>query len=154
MEIPLNILNYTCKIRIINGKKFILDKVRNRFVAFTPEEWVRQYIIHFFSKNYKYPLNMMQVERTLSYENIQYRPDILIYENCNTPFILIECKAPNIELNIHTLEQISRYNTMLGAKILIITNGINIICWGKKNDFEYDHITRIPTYEEIKSNKI
>lgn len=127
----------------------IFDIVRKRYVKFTPEEWVRQYIISFLSIHYSYPLNFMQIERRLVCNSMMYRADIVVLNKYGKAILLVECKAPHIHIRRNAIEQISRYNTILRAKTIVVTNGSDILCWQLFENSEYILVKEIPHFEKI-----
>ncbi|MHC1706178.1 MAG: type I restriction enzyme HsdR N-terminal domain-containing protein [Bacteroidales bacterium] len=113
--------NFT--IREIYGKKEIFDFIRKKYVALTPEEWVRQNTLHFLHHNLKVPAGLMVVEKTLSLNTLSKRADILVYDKNAKPCMLVECKAPGVKINQDVFEQIARYNLVFKVKYLFVTNG-------------------------------
>lgn len=116
------------QIKLINGKECIFDIQRKKFVFLTPEEWVRQYFLHFIIYDKKYPASMIAVEKQLTIGSLVKRFDILIYKQAN-PWMLVECKSEQIDINSQTLSQILAYNTGLKVQYLTITNGKCIYCF-------------------------
>lgn len=102
----------------------IFDKVRKKFVALTPEEWVRQHLLEFLMQEKKFPLSLLAVEKQLKLNSTLKRTDVMAYTNTLKPLLLAECKAPEIKLDIHTLTQALRYNLVFDVSYLVITNGL------------------------------
>jgi hypothetical protein len=117
-----------------DGKVMIFDPVRKKNILLTPEEWVRQHFINMLITFYKIPRGHISIESGLIYNKMQRRTDILVRNSQGTPHLLVECKAPDIQLNIQTLEQIGTYNKVLSAEHLAITNGMQTFIF--KIDFE------------------
>src|SRR5690606_31049626 len=82
------------------------------------------YLVH----HKQYPKSLFSLERGLKYNHIQKRFDILILDRAGEPFLLVECKAPDIKLSQNTAEQIAVYNKTLGAKYLAISNEKTHLC--------------------------
>lgn len=101
----------------------IFDPVRRRRVALTPEEGVRQQTIHLLHDGYGYPLELMQVEGTITVNGLSRRCDIVVYDNAGKPVIIVECKRPDIPITQRVCDQACRYNTALHVPILLLTNG-------------------------------
>ena len=120
------------QIKLIDGKECIYDIKRKKYVSLTPEEWVRQYFLHHIIYQKKYPSSMIAVEKQLSIGSLVKRFDILIYKQAN-PWMLVECKSEQIEINSQTLSQILAYNTSLKVKYLTITNGSTVFCFDTEN---------------------
>lgn len=110
-----------------DGHSEVLCLVRRRWVALTPEEWVRQQIILTLHKRYGYPLELMQVEGAISLNGLSRRCDIVVYSTEGKPQIIVECKKPTIKLTQKVCDQACRYNTVLRVPYLLLSNGQNII---------------------------
>ena len=103
--------------------------IRKKFVKKTPEEVVRQYIIKYLLlKGFNKCLFRVE-KQIITYSNINFRPDIVIYDKFYNPYIIVECKAENIKISYDCIEQISKYNSFLKSKYLIVTNGELIFTW-------------------------
>lgn len=133
----LNLPTYQFKITKQNEKPFIYDIIRRKLVSLTPEEWVRQHIINFLVNYKNYNKTLIAVERKLNYLNSFKRFDILVFNNKAEPEILIECKAPSVNLTSETALQLALYNQQYKAKIIIISNGINHFAWQLNHESEY-----------------
>ncbi len=105
---------------------FIYDLVRKSWLVLTPEEWVRQHWLHYFHFVRKKNLSSLILEQKLELNGTTKRIDLLVTEKTK-PKILVECKAPNIPLKPIHFEQIARYNSLLGAEQIIISNGLHHI---------------------------
>ncbi|NQW29720.1 MAG: type I restriction enzyme HsdR N-terminal domain-containing protein [Ignavibacteria bacterium] len=121
----------------------IYDEVRKKLVALTPEEWVRQHCIHWFVSQ-GYPLSRCSVERTISKTGMRF--DVLWLDANLHPFMLIECKAPNVKVSDHTLRQSGWYNLTLRAPYMFLTNGREAHCAKITRDGYVDIIPDIPKY--------
>ncbi len=106
-----------------DGKLIIFDSLRKKFLVLTPEEWVRQHIIQVLIQNYDYPRSLFAMEKGVKYNTMSKRFDVLVYDREGNPFLLIECKAPDIKLSQKTVEQVCIYNKTIQAPYLGITNG-------------------------------
>ncbi|MFC6268829.1 type I restriction enzyme HsdR N-terminal domain-containing protein [Frigoriflavimonas asaccharolytica] len=128
MELPkLNFsANFDFKLKKNKDKIFIYDLVRKNWFLLTPEEWVRQHWILYFLKIKNYAASALIVEKKIEINNVTKRLDLLITEKTK-PIILIECKAPNIKLTEKTFEQTARYNSIVCAEEIILSNGIQHI---------------------------
>jgi len=103
---------------------FIYDVLRKKFLLLTPEEWVRQHWIHYLLKVYRQ--SALVVEKKIQLGKLTKRIDLLVTEK-TVPKILIECKAPTEKLLEKSFEQVARYNSILEAKEIIISNGLKHI---------------------------
>ena len=125
--------SYQIKTRVENDKKQVFDIVRNKWIFLTPEEQVRQVWLHFLIFTLHISKNIIAVEKQLVVNQKKKRFDLCIFKN-DAPHILIECKAPQIEIGIPTLEQMSIYNSALKCDNYIITNGIHHYGIGWRNN--------------------
>lgn len=106
-----------------NGQALIFDKVRKKWLVLTPEEWVRQNIIIHLINSFGYPETVFKIETGLSVNQNKRRSDVLVYKD-SKPFVLIECKAPNVDLTENVLNQALNYNTVYKCPFVILTNGM------------------------------
>jgi hypothetical protein len=119
---------YQPKIRQQNGREWILDEVRKKWVALTPEEWVRQNFLQYLLQAKRYPAALIAVEKTLSIADVKKRFDIVVYKN-ELPWMMVECKEMNVPLDGKVLDQALRYNQALQVSYIVITNGSNCIAY-------------------------
>jgi len=119
----LNLPTFKYKVKKQQGKPFIWDEIRKKYIQITPEEWVRQHFIHYLiSEGYSKPL--ISVEAGLKYNQRQKRSDILVFDLAGQPFLLVECKAPQIALTQAVLEQAIFYNQVIKAPYIALSNGL------------------------------
>ena len=133
----LNLPTYQIKITKQLNKPFIFDEIRKKYVSLTPEEWVRQHILNYLLNHKKFSKALIAVERKLTYLNSFKRFDILVFNNKAKADILIECKAPNVNLTSETALQLSLYNQQYKANIIIISNGLKHFSWKLDENMEY-----------------
>ena len=124
----LNLPKIDIKSKLVNESIQIFDIVRKNFFVLTPEEWVRQHVIHYLIFNKKYPKGLMQIEKLIKYNNLKTRADIVALNKNADPILLVECKAPSIKIDKNAFDQIAKYNFTLKAKYLFVTNGFNHYC--------------------------
>ena len=124
----LNLPTYNIKIRENNGKQFILDILRRKYVALTPEEWVRQHFIHFLTEHKGYPAALLANEIELHIGQKCLRCDSVLYNKVVEPRMIIEYKAPNIKITQKVFDQISVYNMLMHVDYLVVSNGISHYC--------------------------
>lgn len=106
-----------------DGRREVFDPVRRRWVALTPEEWVRQHTIALLHHRYGYPLELMQVEGAIALGGLTRRCDIVVHSAEGRPQIIVECKRPDVPLTQKVCDQACRYNTVLHVPFLLLTNG-------------------------------
>lgn len=128
MELPkLNFQEtFDFKFKKDKDKFFIYDLVRKTYLLLTPEEWVRQHWIHYYLTVQSYSASALITEKKILLNGLTKRIDLLITEKAQ-PKILIECKAPQIKLTEKTFEQTARYNSIIGASEIVLTNGLQHI---------------------------
>ena len=130
----LNFPAYSFRFKNNQNKIAIFDDLRKKFVILTPEEWVRQHCVQFLKNEKNYPPSLINVEKQLKLGDLIKRYDIVVFEPKGNVNLIIECKAPKVKINQETFDQIARYNSILKANFLMVTNGIeHFFC---KMDFE------------------
>lgn len=148
--VQLNLPPYQIRVRETGGRKQVFDILRRKYVALTPEEWVRQHFIHYLIEHKNYPASLLANEVPLQIGEKRMRADSVLYDNQLHPRIIIEYKAPNITLTQKVFDQITVYNLLLHVDYLIVSNGMTTyIC---KMDYEkqtYKFLETIPNYENI-----
>lgn len=126
--VTLNLPAFDYVLKKEDGKIFILDIIRKKYLVLTPEEWVRQHFIHYLITDLHYPKALIKVEGGLSFNQLQKRSDIVVFDRNGAPWMIVECKSPDQKLSQQTLRQASVYNHSLQAKYLTVTNGMIHIC--------------------------
>lgn len=132
----LNIPSFEAKIKQVesttdkltdkDSKKYqIFDIIRKKWILITPEEWVRQHVIHFLLSQ-KYSKNLMQIESEHHFQERKKRTDILIFDRNGKPFLVVECKAAHIALSSDVFSQVAVYNYCIDAPFVMITNGMQL----------------------------
>lgn len=117
--------SYNFRVKNNENKTSIFDIIRKKFVILTPEEWVRQHVIHYLINEKKHPQSLINVEKELVVNGIKKRYDIVTYRPDGSIYLMVECKAPKIKITQQTFDQIARYNLALKASNLMVTNGLN-----------------------------
>lgn len=125
----------------------ILDIVRNKFVALQPEEWVRQHFIHFFIHEMKYPRSLMAVEKQILFNGQKRRPDLMVYTREGKPWLILECKSPDHSIDQSVMEQVARYNWVMKAGFLMVSNGpVTYCCQMDYDKKDFNFLTALPAY--------
>ena len=112
------------RVKREGGKLWIFDILRRRYLVLSPEEWVRQHVVHYLVEHLHYPVPLVAVEREISVCGRRQRFDILCFDRAMNPFLVVECKAPSVELTSLVFDQAFRYNVTLGAPYVMVTNGL------------------------------
>lgn len=133
------------KISTLENKMYIWDVIRKKNVVLTPEEWVRQHIIHLLLSHYEYPKSLFRLESGLIYNKLEKRSDILVYDRSGTPFLLIECKAADVKIDQSVLEQVTRYNKIVKAPYISLTNGFKTFCF----ELQGSQTTQLPYFPKL-----
>lgn len=120
--ISIDFPSHTLKIKQEEGKEYIFDIIRKKWMRLTPEEWVRQNFLQYLVQEKNYPSSLIAVEKEIKLGELKKRCDIVIYKN-QKPWMVIECKEPGISLKDMVWEQVLAYNITLQVTYIIITNG-------------------------------
>ena len=140
---------YSFRFKNSENKIAIFDEIRKKFILLTPEEWVRQHVVQYLLQDKNYPKSYINIEKLIKVNELNKRYDIVVYQPNGELFLLIECKAPEVKISQQTFDQIARYNLVLNAKYLMVSNGLNhYFC---KIDFEnekYVFLEELPNFGE------
>lgn len=131
MFAKLNFPGYNFKI-INDGNEGqsskVFDMVRRKYVALTPEEWVRQHLLHYLVFEKEVPKSLIGIEKKILVNQIVKRADLIVYSRNAKPLLIAECKAPSVRVTQETFDQAARYNLTLNVAYFVLTNGINTFC--------------------------
>ena len=116
------------KYRQQNGQQLIFDLIRKKYVVLTPEEWVRQHILVYFTEILQYPKGLISVEKEIRVNNLKKRYDIVVYDDEQQPWMLVECKESGIPIREETLQQLLRYHHVLQCPYWMLSNGAQHFC--------------------------
>ncbi len=141
---PLKLPEYDPKIKE-GDRREIFCLNRKKYIALTPEEWVRQHFLNLLIKHLNYPKGLIRLEHSLSYFNKSKRSDITVLNRQGGIFLLVECKSYDVKLGKEVMSQIATYNRILDANYLAVTNGLKHYTWEKKDAF-FTQITDFPPY--------
>ena len=148
--LSLNLPAFDAKITMRNGKSVIFDAIRRRYVALTPEEWVRQHFVNFLMVHKGYPRELLANEVQILLNGMKKRCDTVLYKRDLTARMIIEYKAPDVEITQAVFNQIMRYNMVLRVEYLVISNGLQHYCC--QMDYEknqYIFLNDIPSYTTL-----
>ena len=148
--LPLNLPSYPAKIQKRNGKNVIFDSLRQKYVALTPEEWVRQHFVHLLIDLKGYPKGLLANEVQLDLNGTKKRCDTVLFNKELNARMIVEYKAPSVEITQAVFDQITRYNMVLKVEYLIVSNGLHHYCC--RIDYQtmkYTFLPDIPAYEEL-----
>ncbi len=137
-----------------NGKALIFDDIRRKFVALTPEEWVRQHFINYLVSERGYPRGLIAVEVMFRINKLVRRADILVYDRQGRPLLLVECKAPEVKMSAAVFDQIVSYNIKFRLRYIVVTNGMeHYACSTDPEKGLWSFLNSIPFYDELDKNK-
>lgn len=143
----LNLPPYATKITLRDGKNMIWDVIRRKYVALTPEEWVRQHFVHFLIEHKGYPTSLLANEVALTLNGTSRRCDTVLYDRALSPRMIIEYKAPQIPITQKVFDQICRYNLVFHVDYLVVSNGLSHYCC--RMDYannSYQFLSEVPEY--------
>lgn len=130
------------------GALMLFDPLRRKYVVATPEEWVRQHFVNYLIEHLGYPGSFIANEVGITLNSTKRRCDTLIYSRDLKPLCIVEYKQPSIPISEAVFDQIARYNIVLEAPFLIVSNGLKHYCC-QFDGQGYKFLSSIPTYEEM-----
>lgn len=139
MKTQLNLPPF--EIRLKEDKVWAI--IRKKWLKLTPEEWVRQHFINFLIVHKNYPAGRIVAEHEVNYNGMSKRCDIAYFTSDLQVEMIVECKAPHIKITQDTFYQAARYSRVLGAKLLVLTNGIEHYC-AQISENEVKYLSDIP----------
>ena len=131
------------------GRTYVFDPLRRRFVALTPEEEVRQKMLYLLVEHLKVPAGLVAVEYSVKVNGLDKRADAVVFGNEGLPLMIVECKAPTVTLTEAVLEQALRYHSALHPQYLLLTNGALTYCYKAENQ-TLQPLDHLPDYSEMK----
>ena len=147
---PLDLPPFNAQTRATaSGTVEIWDELRRKYLVLTPEEWVRQHVVHYLMAHLGYPRGLLSLERGHRYNQRQKRTDLVALGPDGRPLLLVECKRPTVPITPAVAQQAATYNQTMRAPFLLLTNGLVHYCW--QVDFERglnERLAEVPTYEE------
>lgn len=149
----LNLPPFNANIRREGKNVRIFDTLRQRFVALTPEEWVRQHFVNMLLTNYGFSSSLTANEVSLSLNGMSRRCDTVVYDKQLRPRMIVEYKRPSVEITQRVFDQICRYNMVMHVDYLVVSNGMqHFAC---RMDYErqtYEFLKEIPNAETVLGN--
>jgi predicted type IV restriction endonuclease len=150
-DLGLDLLQYSgeLKVKTIDGKRYIFDEIRRKWLVLQPEEMVRQLVIHYLLAEKGYNKNRISLEKGLKVNTLSRRFDVLAYDMQMRPFLLIECKAPQVDIGAAAFQQIANYNTTLKVPYLLVSNGReNFCCFIDYEKENFLFLEAIPDFQD------
>ena len=143
----LNFKDYTFRFKNSENKMAIFDDIRKKFILLTPEEWVRQHVVRYLVEDKKFPRSHVNVEKIIKINGLTKRYDVVVFKPDGSIFLLVECKAPAVQISQQVFDQIARYNMSLNAVHMMVTNGLNhYFCQMDHEQEKYLFLPDLPEY--------
>jgi len=122
-----------------------LKLTRKESLVLTPEEWVRQHLIHFLIQEKQIPIGLIAAEMAIEINQLSRRCDVVVFGTDGKPRLIVECKAPEINLTEKTFNQIAQYNAALNVDLLMVTNGLqHIVCQIDRENTQLNYLEELP----------
>ena len=145
--LSLNFPKYSFRLKNSENKVAVFDVLRKKFVLLTPEEWVRQHVVHFLLKEKNIPQSLLNVEKQLKVHQMIKRYDVVVFKPDGSIWMIVECKAASVPVTQNTFDQIARYNLALKADYLMVTNGLeHYFCQLDYEKEKYHFLKDIPAW--------
>ena len=122
------------KMKKENGRQYIFDTIRKAWLLLSEEEWVRQNFVNYLTVQLDYPSSVIALEKEIRLNDLKKRFDILVYNRQHQPWLLVECKQPDVQLSQDVLQQALRYNISVPVEYIVITNGNTTVGWKKEHE--------------------
>lgn len=149
----LNLPLQQLKLKKNKDKYQIFDAFRNKFVALTPEEWVRQQFLWWLVNDFGYPVNRIITEKQINIQGNKLRFDAIVLDDYANPIMILEFKAPDIKLDQMVFDQTAVYNSSLKVAFQVISNGIQHIFYTSDNENKtYSFLETLPYYSDFLKN--
>lgn len=145
--IALNFAQIQLKLRQAEGKTSVFDPVRKKWVILTPEEHVRQYMLQYLIISMQYPVSLIAVEKAITVGNLKKRFDIVVHGRNHEPWMLVECKAPEVPLSERALHQLLTYQGTMQCSYWLLTNGLQTFCADASDHLDIRWLASLPAYE-------
>ena len=146
----LNLPAYEFRVTERDDRRVIYDPVRQTYVRLTPEEWVRQHFVQYLIQELGVPAGLLATEAAFPYEGRSWRADVVAHDRRGDPLLLVECKAPSVSIGQDAFDQGARYNLVLGAPYLVVTNGLtHYACRVDLEAQEYAFLDDLPPYDTL-----
>lgn len=123
----------------VSGRTEIFDALRGRWIVLTPEEWVRRHVVAYMISHCGFTQQLIVEEYPVDINGMAQRADIVAMGSNAQPLVVVECKEPAIKINRAVLDQVVRYNSVLGCRYIVMTNGIDTHCYELLNGSYHPH---------------
>lgn len=138
---------YSFRFKSNENKRLIFDEIRKKFIVLTPEEWVRQHVVHYLIAKKNYPKSYINVEKQLLLNGTKKRYDVVVFKKNGSVHLIVECKAPSVKITQDTFDQIARYNLVTNATYVMVTNGLHhYYCQLDYEEERYQFLKELPEF--------
>ena len=149
-QVQVNFPSFNFIVKRTETGRVIFDSYRQKYVRLTPEEWIRQHFLEYLVRVCRYPASLIAVEMAFQYQEMRRRADVVVHDRIGRPFLMAECKAQDVKIAQSTFDQVSRYNRVVGARYLAVTNGISHYCWQVDTATgSYQFLDGIPQFRQM-----
>lgn len=146
--ITIDFSSVSIKTRVQDGQPQVFDPIRKSWLVLTPEEHVRQMILQYLTEKMQYPKGLISVEKKIQTGNLSKRFDIVVYDRQHSPWMLIECKAPEVTITEKTLQQLLNYQRTMQCNYWVLTNGHQTFCADACDINHISWLNELPLFED------
>lgn len=135
-----------CRLRVAerSGRLCVWDVVRGRWLVLTPEEWVRRHVLAMLTDRAGVNAANIAQEFPVEVNGAAQRADIAVFGGDGRPLLVVECKAPGVQISDMVLAQAFRYNAVVGARYVMLTNGSDHYIYEATPNGEYIALKDFP----------
>jgi hypothetical protein len=144
--IALDFSGIELKLKQEEGRTLVFDPMRKKWLVLTPEEHVRQYLLLYLSEKMDYPAGMMSVEKQVRVGDMNKRFDIVVYDRMHKPWMLVECKSPDVMITEAALHQLLQYQNVVQCNYWVLTNGHQLFCADASDITSIKWLEQLPDY--------
>ncbi|MBS1771633.1 MAG: type I restriction enzyme HsdR N-terminal domain-containing protein [Bacteroidetes bacterium] len=146
LMIHLDISSIQLQLRKEADTTQVFDPVRKKWLVLTPEEHVRQYLLQYLINTLQYPASLIAVEKQINFGTLSKRYDVVVYNRNHQPWLLAECKAPEVTITEATLNQLLQYHNTLQCNYWVLYNGHQLFCADAKVVDNITWMNELPAY--------
>ncbi len=146
----LNFPQYQFEIQESEGRQVIFDSLRKKWLQLLPEEWVRQHVVQYLVQEKQVPAGLIGVEKGFQFQGMQRRADLIVHDRQGAAVLMVECKAPAVKITQDVFDQVARYNMVIHAGYLFVTNGLQHYCCKIEADTrQYTFLKELPDFSAL-----
>ena len=145
--LQLDFSGISLKLKKEDHKVSVFDTVRKKWIILTPEEQVRQYLAQYLTHVREYPRGMIAMEKQILVGRMNKRFDLVIYDRSHKPWMLIECKSPDVPISDRTLHQLLQYHSVLPCRYWVLSNGHQHFCADATDPGQVSWLYDLPAYD-------